>query len=129
VTVVCPGMTPVTPSVFVTMRSAAALTLSVSVAELLPVFVSLKNCGTPAVAVFDSPVALDFTNPLSVYVTVLPAGMLSVSDMLVVPVAVLPAAPPAATDDQLAPESCDGNVSVNGTPVTSDGPLLVTTIM
>jgi len=127
VTVVCPGMTPVTPSVFVTMRSMTLLYASVSVAELLPVLLSMLDA---IVAVFDNePVALDFTDPLSVYVTVLPAGMLSVSDMLVVPVAVLPAAPPAATDDQLAPERSDGNVSVNVAPVTSDGPLLVTTIM
>ena len=53
----------------------------------------------------------------------------SVSDMSPVPDAVFPAAPPAATDDQLAPDSCDGKLSVNDTPVASDGPLLVTTIV
>ena len=129
-TVSCPGITPVTPSSLVTDRSADTLIGSVSVAELLPVTGSPIPEAFVAVAVLvNKPVALDFTNPLSVYVTVLPAGMLSVSDMLVVPVAVLPAAPPAATDDQLAPERSDGNVSVNVAPVTSDGPLLVTTIM
>ena len=119
-------MTPVTPSVLVTNRSADALMLSVSVAELLPVLLSMLEL---IVAVFERPVALDFTNPLSVYVTELPAVMSSVSDMLVVPVAVLPDTVPDANDDQLAPESCDGKVSVNVAPITSDGPLFVTTIV
>ena len=133
-TVVCPGMTPVTPSVLVTNRSADALMLSVSVAELLPVTGSPIPEAFVAVAVLvNKPVALDFTNPLRVYVTELPAVMSSVSDMLVVPVAVLPAAPPVAVDDQLAPESLDGKLSVNvGLPISppvASSPLFVTTIM
>ena len=114
-----------TPLSLVTEMSADALTASVSVAELLPVFVSMLDA---ADAVLVNPVALDFTNPLSVYVTELPAGMLSVSDMLPVPAAVFPAAP-LAVDDQLAPDRLDDRLSVNVTPVASDGPLLVTTIV
>ena len=127
-TVVCPGVTPVTPLSFVTDRSANALMLSVSVAELLPVLGSAIGF-IDIVAVFESePVALDLTNPLSEYVTELPAGRLSESDMLPVPLDVLPAAPPVAVDDQLAPERSDGMLSVNVAPDTSDGPLLETTI-
>ena len=100
---------------------------SVSVAELLLVLGSL--IGFDIVAVFESPVALDFTNPLSVYVTVLPTGRSSVSDMLPVPLDVLPDAPPAATDDQLGPERLGDKLSVNVAPNTLDGPLFVTTIM
>ena len=95
-TVSCPGITPVTPSSLVTDRSADALALSSSVAVLLPVFVSMLD---DTDAVFESPVALDFTNPLSVYVTELPAVMSSVSDMLPVPAAVLPATVPAVVDE------------------------------
>ncbi len=97
-TVVCPGTTPVTWLSLVTDRSADGLMLSVSVAELLPVLVSIGLMNI--VAVFDNvPVALDFTNPLSVYVTELPAVMSSVSDMLPVPAAVLPATVPAVVDE------------------------------
>ncbi len=127
-TVVCPGVTPVTPLSLVTDRSANALMMSVSVAELLPVLGSSTGF-IDIVAVFESPVALDFTNPLSVYVTVLPAGRSSVSDMSPVPLDVLPDAPPDAVDDQLAPERLGDKLSVNVAPVTSDGPLFVTTIM
>ena len=94
-TVSCPGIIPVTPLSLVTDRSADALMTSVSVAELLPVLGSAIGF-IDIVAVFESPVALDLTNPLTVYVTELPAGMVSVSDMLPVPAAVLPAAPPVA---------------------------------
>ncbi len=126
-TVVCPGTTPVSPSSLVTDRSADALTLSSSVSVLLPVLVSMFD---DIDAVFESPVALDLTNPLSVYVTELPAVMSSVSDMSPVPAAVLPDTVAVVTvDDQLAPERSDGKVSVNVAPVTSDGPLFVTTIV
>jgi len=83
------------------------------------------------VAVFTNvPVALDFTNPLSVYVTELPAVMSSVSDMSPVPAAVLPDTVADVTvDDQLAPDRSGDRLSVNVAPVTSDGPLLVTTIV
>ena len=133
-TVVCPGVTPVTPLSLVTDRSANALIGSVSVAELLPVTGSPIPEAFVAVAVLvNKPVALDFTTPLSVYFTELPFGMLSVSDMLPVPLGVLPAAPPDAVDDQLAPESLDGKLSVNvGLPISppvASSPLFVTTIM
>jgi len=126
VTVSCPGITPVTPSSLVTDRSADTVTLSVSVAVLLPVLLSMLD---DMDAVFESPVALDFTNPLSVYVTELPAVMSSVSDMLPVPAAVLPDTVPDVVDDQLAPDRSGDRLSVNVAPVTSDGPLLVTTIV
>ena len=126
-TVVCPGVTPVTPLSFVTDRSADALMLSVSVAELLPVLGSAIGF-IDIVAVFESEVALDLTNPLSEYVTELPAGRSSESDMLPVPLDVLPAAPPVAVDDQFTPERLGDMLSVNVAPNTSDGPLLETTI-
>jgi hypothetical protein len=54
-----PGVADVTPSVFVTARSACALSVSVSVAELLPGVGSVTPAGALTVAVFDRvPVAL-----------------------------------------------------------------------
>ena len=124
-----PGTTVPVLSDFVIERSAVTLTLSVSVALLLPVG-SLRPGVPEMVAVFVSPVALAFTRPLTVYVIILPTGIvIPESFMSLLPVSENPAAPPVCTAVQLTPERLDGIVSLITTPVARDGPLLVALIM
>ncbi len=124
-----PGTTVPVLSDFVIERSADTLTLSVSVALLLPVG-SVRPGVPEMVAVFVSPVALAFTNPLTVYVIMLPTGIvIPESFMSPVPAAVNPVAPPVCAAVQLIPERLDGKLSLIFTPVAIDGPLLVALIM
>ena len=124
-----PGTTVPVLSDFVIERSADTLTLSVSVAELLPCG-SLRPGVPEMVAVFVSPVALAFTRPLTVYVIILPTGIVTPeSFMSLLPVGENPAAPPVCVAVQVIPESVDGKLSVTDMLPTSDGPLLVTIIV
>jgi hypothetical protein len=82
-----------------------------------------------AVAVLERvPVALGSMLDVTVYVTELPAGMLSVSARVGPEEDELPVAPPAATLVQLAVRS-RGNVSATETAGSSLGPALATTMV
>ncbi len=59
----------------------------------------------------------------------LPAGIVTVSLMLPVPLAVNPEAPPLCVAVKVTPVKMAGKFSVTTAPVTSLGPLLVTTIV
>ncbi|HQP88359.1 MAG TPA: hypothetical protein PLL76_19085, partial [Thermoanaerobaculia bacterium] len=68
-----PGITVVTPSVFVIVRSAVGLSVSVSVALLLPGVESVTPAGAVTVAVLASvPVAVAETVAVTVYVAEAP---------------------------------------------------------
>src|SRR5436305_1920544 len=104
--------------------------VSVSVAVLLPGVGSVTPAGTATVAVFDNvPDAPAVSVALTVYVIVLPAGIVTVSLMLPLPLALKPVAPPLAVAVQVCVASAAGNVSVMVAPVTLLGPLLVATIV
>src|SRR5204863_9961868 len=109
--------------------SALGLSVSVSVALLLPGVGSVAPLGTATVAVLTSvPVAAAERVAVSVYVTLAPTGRLTVSAMLPAPDAVhVP--PPAPTHVQLAPLNTAGNVSVTVAPVTLLGPAFDATIV
>jgi len=92
-------------------RSACGVSVSVSVAELLPGFGSVVPPAAVTVAVFARlPVALVEIVPVAVYVTEPPAGRLTVSPILPLPAAVhVP--PPAPTHVHVTPVIVPGNVS------------------
>ena len=91
-------MTVSLPSVFVIPRSACGVGLSESVAELLVRLGSTMVLGAVTVAVLTRvPARFGLTEPLTVYVMVLPTGMFTVSEILPLPLAVKPVAPPVAT--------------------------------
>ena len=126
---VVPGISVVEESVFEIDRSAMRVSVSVSVAELLPGVESVVPVGVAIDAVFASePVAPEATVAVNVYVAVAPTVKLTVSEMLPAPLA-----PHDAPDDaahvHVASERDDGSVSVTVAPVTSDGPLFVATTM
>src|SRR5947199_179102 len=121
-----PGTCDVLPSSFVTTRLELSVIVSVSVAELLVVGLSLTPAGAVTVAVFTSdPVADDFTVPPTVNVAVPPETRLTETEMLPVPEAGHEE-PAEATQLQLTAVKSAGNVSATDAPVTSEGPLLVT---
>ena len=102
----------------------------VAVAVLLVVSVSKVFAGAVTVAVLlRVPLAEGGTTPVTVYVIVLPAGMVTVSLMLPPPDDVLPVAPPVALDVNATPVKPAGNVSVTVAPVCVSGPLLLTMIV
>jgi len=125
-----PGTTVPVLSDFVIERSITLLYASTSVPLLLP-----GGSGSPGgpemVTVLDNePVAPAFTNPLTVYVIILPTGIvIPESFMSPVPAAENPTAPPVPVAVQLIPERLDGKLSLITTPVARDGPLLVALIM
>jgi len=98
--------------------------------ELLPGLESVMPEGAAIVAVFViDVVAALWIVAITVYVIVLPDGILTVSEILpVLPVLEPePVAPPLVVLDQLSDEISDGIVSVTVAAVTSEGPLFVTT--
>lgn len=127
-----PGTAFVKPSVFVIERSPCGVTLSVSVAELLAVFVSVVPEAATTVAVFTSvlvPTGVDgFNVAVIVYVAVVPEGNVTVDEMFPIPLAAPHVAPaPAATHVHVAPVSALGNESATGESVALDGPAFETT--
>jgi hypothetical protein len=108
---------------------ATAVRVSLSVALLLPGFVSVAPAGAVTVAVFvNVPVALTEIDATTVYVRVAPTGTFTVSLMLPVPDAVqLP--PPAATQLHDALVIAAEKVSVTVAPIASLGPVFDTTIV
>jgi hypothetical protein len=123
-----PGVAVVTPSVFVIARSAFPTSVSVSVALLLLGVRSVTPPGTATVAVLDRvPVADALIVALTVYVTLPPAGRLTVLLMLPFPLAGhVP--PPAPAHVQVAVRDA-GNVSATVDPGALLGPALLATIV
>jgi hypothetical protein len=123
-----PGGAVVTPSVFVIERSAFPASVSVSVAELFAGTGSVTPPGTATVAVFTRlPVADALIVALTVYVTLPPAGRLTVLLMLPFPLAgQVP--PPAPAHVHVAVKDA-GNVSATVAPVTLLGPALLAVIV
>ena len=102
-----------------TTGGVGGVSVSVSVAELLPGFGSLTPAGAVTVAVFDRlPVAPAAIAALTVYVTVPPAGRLTVSLILPDPAAVQ-VPPPAPTQVHVAVRAA-GNVSATVAPGAFD---------
>src|SRR5262245_55632373 len=112
-------------------RSATAPSPSVSVAELLEVFVSKNPVGAVTVAVFTRlPVADALMFTVKVIVTELPDGKVAVLLMLPVPlVAPTTVAPPEVEMLQLPLDTFEGKLSAIVAPVAVLGPLLLTTIV
>src|SRR6185369_14442417 len=105
-------------------RSALGLSVSLSVAELLPGVGSVTPAGAATVAVLlKVPVAAAEILQLAVYVMLPPLGRFTVSLMLPLPEAVhVP--PPAPTHVQVQVSDA-GNVSATVAPVALLGPALL----
>ncbi len=113
----------------VTVRSACALSVSVSVALSFAAFGSVTPPGAAIVAVLASdPVADAATVPVAVKVAVPPTGRLTAAAMSPLPLAGQ-VAPPAAAHVQLMPVKIPENVSLTVAPVTALGPALLATIV
>src|SRR6476620_7872276 len=111
-------------------RSEDRVIVSVSVALLLVVGLSVTPVGAVTVAVLATePVADDLTVADTVNVAVPPESRLTVVAMLPVPEAAVQLEPAEARQVQVTPLNCEGIVSATAAPVTSDGPLLVTTMV
>src|SRR3954447_22197503 len=109
-------------------RSELRVIVVVSVSLLLPA-ASVTPAGALTVAVLDSvPVAEEATVPLTVNVAVPPERRLTEAAMLPVPEAGQDE-PLEAVQVQAAPVKAAGKVSATEAPTTSEGPLLVTTIV
>ena len=131
-----PAITGSNPaSDFVTSRSAELVIVVVSVAELFPGVESVVPAGTATLAVFERvPVAEEATVPFTVNVAVAPL-LRSIARLMLplLPEAGKPQLLPAATGEttqlHVAPLKAAGKVSDTVAPVTSEGPLFVTTIV
>src|SRR2546426_337996 len=122
-----PAVAGSSEAVFVTARSAVEVMVSVSVAELLPEVGSVVPPGAATGAVFArDPVAEEFTVALMVNVAVPPARRLTEAEMSPEPEAGQ-LEPAEATHVQVMAWSFEEKVSVTVAPVTSEGPLFVTT--
>src|SRR5439155_17788805 len=124
-----PGVTVTTPSVLVIERSATRLTVSLSVALLLPGVRSVTPTGAAMVAVLAmEPVALPATVALTVNVAVPPLSKFTLAEMLPLPLAGQ-LEPTLATQLQLPNVRPAGAVSVTVAPVAALGPLFVATML
>jgi hypothetical protein len=124
-----PGVADATPSVLVIDRSPVGVSVSVSVAELLPGVGSVTEAGTATDAVFAKlPVAVVEMVEVSVNVAVPPGARVTEALMLPLPDAghVEPA---EAAQVQFVPDKMAGTVSVTVAAVTVDGPALEATIV
>ena len=110
-------------------RSAVGVSVSVSVAALLPETGSVTPAPTETVAVLANvPVAPATTVPVTVNVVVPPTGRSIEVLMLPLPDAAH-VAPPAAAQVHVAPVSAAGNVSVMFEAGADEGPALEATIV
>jgi hypothetical protein len=121
-----PGISFVELSVLTMARSAVGVSVSVSVAWLLPA-ASVVPVGARIVAVLlRVPVAVGTTVAVIVYVAVPLVSKSMVSTMLPVP-DVVQVEPAVATQVQFAPVKVAGRLSVNVAPTTADGPAFFAT--
>jgi len=113
-----------------TDRSAEGVSVSVSVALLLPGFVSVKPAGAATVAVFTTvPVAAGEIVAASVYVAVPPARRETVDAMLPPPLAAPQLEPAVAAHVHVADVIAAGSVSATGAFATELGPAFETAIV
>jgi hypothetical protein len=119
-----PGTSVVEPSVLVMTRSAVGVSVSLSVAVLLPATRSVIPAPTDAVAVFASvPVAPAATVPVMTNVAAPPTGRSTEALMLPLPDAGH-VAPPLTVHVQVTPETLAGMVSVTFEAGAEEGPAL-----
>ena len=112
----------------VTDRSTSGVSVSMSLAELFPGFGSVAAGGAATVAVLETdPEAEASTSAVTVNVAVPPAIRLTMLLMLPTPAA--GQLPPTAAQLHTAFDRLAANASTTEAPTTSDGPLLVTTIV
>ena len=117
-----PGTSVSAPSVLVITRSAVGVSVSVSVAALLPGAGSVTPAPTDTVAVLASePVAPAETVAVTVNVAVPPTGRSTAALMLPLPDAGH-VAPPAAEHVHVAPVRLAGKVSATLEAGAADGP-------
>ena len=125
----CPGIAEATPSVLVIDRSPVGVSVSVSVAELLPGVGSVTGAGAAMVAVLARlPVALLEIVAVSVKVAVPPGASVTLALMLPLPDAGQ-VEPTDAEHVHVAPDNTAGSVSVTVAAVAVDGPALEATIV
>ena len=118
-----------TPSVLVIDRSAVGMSVSVSVAELLPGVGSVTPAGAATVAVLTRlPVADALIVAVTVNVAEAPTGRSTVALMLPLPLAGQ-VAPPVAEHVHVVPVRAAGMMSATVAAVTAEGPVLVATIV
>jgi hypothetical protein len=118
-----------TPSVFVIPRFACGVSVSVSVAELLAGVGSVTPAPVATVAVFTSvPVAAALIVAVTVYVTLPPAGRLTVLLMFPDPEGAGHVPPPAPAHVQVAVNDA-GKASTTVDPGALLGPALLATIV
>src|SRR5690242_471159 len=113
-----------------TERSGVGV-VSVSVALLLAVLVSVTPAGTNTVAVLlIEPLAFESIEPMKVKVTLAATGRSTVAARAPLPLdGPTTLAPPLVADDHNAPMIPTGSRSVTVAPFTALGPLLLTTIV
>lgn len=113
--------------VLVMRRLDNEITVSVSLAELLPELGSVEPAGDETLAVFvNVPIASLATVALMVYVAVPPLARFTVVLMLPAPFGVPQLEPLEARQVQVALVNLAGRLSTTAAPVTALGPLLVT---
>src|SRR5436305_19847 len=126
-----PLVTRFIPSVTVILRSACNVSVSISVALLLVSLLSVTPLGAVTVAVSESdPLGADLHSfPTRRSSDLLPDGIVTVSLILPLPLAVNPEAPPVWVAVKLMPVKRAGGWSLTIAAVTVPGPLFVTTIV
>lgn len=122
-----PGIGCVGVAVLVIRRFESEMTLSVSLAVLLPVLGSVEPAGAETLAVFvNVPSASSATLAVSVKVALPPDARLTVVLMLPMPLVAPQLEPLEVKQVQLALVNFAGSVSTTGAPVTALGPALET---
>lgn len=125
-----PGIGCVGVAVLAMRRFDCEMTVSVSLAELLPEVGSVEPDGLVMVAVFVSvPSASAATVAITVKLALPPFARLTVVLMLPAPVVAPQLEPLEAIHDQVALVSLAGRLSTTVAPDTALGPLLVTPIV
>lgn len=122
-----PGTGCVGVAILVIRRFDSEMTLSVSLAVLLPLLGSVEPAGAETLAVFVKvPSALSATLAVSVKVALPPAARLTVVLTLPVPLVAPQLDPLEVKQVQLALVNLSGRVSTTGAPMTALGPALET---
>jgi hypothetical protein len=123
-----PGTTVLRPSVLVIDTSAVGVSVSMSLAELLPDVGSVTPAGTCTVAVLvNEPVAVEDTATTAVYVAVAPVARVAVVEIGIEPEAAPQLAPAVATHVHVPDVAPAGRASTTGALTAVDGPAFDTT--
>ena len=95
----------------------------------MPKFGSVTPLGRVTLAVLAKvPVADELSFPIALYVTILPDGIVTVSSIVPVPLAVNPEAPPLWVAVKVTPVNTAGKMSCTDASETLLGPLLLIAI-